>query len=236
MAVMARYPDKHFSLACVDPPYGIQQDSCRVKSRGKLAPTTNWGNFDWDRQPPPVEYFKELMRVSENQIVFGANHFINKMAFDSPCWIVWDKDNGDSHYADCELAWSSFKTAVRKFKHRWNGMLQANMAEKEKRIHPTQKPVALYSWLLANYAQPGDRIFDSHGGSLSSVIACVRHGFSITCCELDPDYFKAGVERVQREMDQFVLDLPNCPVASEVDLFQSADANIPSPDTQAALI
>ena len=120
----------------------------------------------------------------------------------SPCWIVWDKDNGATDFADCELAYTSFNTAVRKFKHTWNGMLQGDMKNKEHRIHPTQKPVKLYEWLLANYAKEGDRILDTHLGSGSSAIAAHYGGFDFVGCELDEDYFKAASERIDRETAQ----------------------------------
>lgn len=202
MDLMKKYPDKHFDLAIVDPPYGIQQDSFRVKSRTKLAKTTDWGDFDWDKEPPPNEYFIELFRVSKNQIVFGANHFISRMPFDSSCWIVWDKDNGDSHYADCELAWTSFKTAVRKAKFRWNGMLQQDMKNKEIRIHPTQKPMKLYAWILETYAEKGQKILDTHLGSGSSAIAAHHFGCDFTGSEIDEKKFNAMMKRYDLETKQ----------------------------------
>ena len=124
------------------------------------------------------------------------------MPFDSSCWIVWDKDNGKNDFADCELAWTSFKSAVRKFKFRWQGMLQGDMANKEIRIHPTQKPVALYTWLLQNYAKPGDKILDTHLGSGSSRIAAYDLDFDFVGCEIDPDYFKAQEERFKAHTAQ----------------------------------
>jgi site-specific DNA-methyltransferase (adenine-specific) len=140
--------------------------------------------------------------VSKNQIIFGANHFISKIPFDSSCWIVWDKCNGETDFADCELAWTSFKYAVRLFKYKWNGMLQENMKQKEIRIHPTQKPVALYRWLLLNYAKKGDIILDTHSGSASSVIACIEEGFNYIACEKNPDYHRDSIARVQPYLDQ----------------------------------
>jgi site-specific DNA-methyltransferase (adenine-specific) len=115
---------------------------------------------------------------------------------------VWDKQNGTSDFADCELAWTSFKSAVRKFEFRWAGMLQGNMAEKEHRIHPTQKPVALYRWLLANYAKPGQQILDTHLGSGSIAIACHYFGAHLTASEIDPDYYAAAVARIERDTSQ----------------------------------
>ena len=157
MEFMRDVPDKHYSLAIVDPPYGIGEDGSKNHTRGKLAAPRNYkGFYGGDTQAPSRAFFDELIRISTNQIIFGANHFISRIPYDSPCWIVWDKDNSGD-FADCELAWTSFKSAVRKFQFRWNGMLQENMKDKELRIHPTQKPVALYKWLLTNYAEGGVR-------------------------------------------------------------------------------
>lgn len=184
---------KKWDLAVVDPPYGINASKGTWGSSNK-GKVTNYGKKDWDKQTPEQDYFFELRRVSKNQIVWGANHFISRMPFDSSCWLVWDKQNtGD--YADCELAWCSFNTAVRKFVYRWNGMFQQNMKNKEERIHPTQKPIALYRWILKNYAKAGDTILDTHGGSMSSAIACHMEGFELDICELDKEYFDAAVNR-----------------------------------------
>lgn len=205
MELMSRYPDKHFDLAVVDVPYGIGESSNDNASRSCLAQSKNYGKKDWDKQPPAEAYFKELMRVSKNQIVFGANHFISRIPFDSSCWIVWDKDNGDNDFADCELAWTSFKTAVRKVKYKWHGMLQQNMKDKEIRIHPTQKPVKLYQWILETYAKPTDKILDTHLGSGSIAIACHYGGFDLTASEIDTEYFQATMKRIQQETAQTSL-------------------------------
>lgn len=196
MEVMARYPDKYFELAIVDPPYGIGEDGSNNKSRSKLAKSKNYKPFYGnDKEAPPSIYFTELKRISVNQIVWGANHFIENINKNSSCWIVWGKNNGNNDFADCELAWTSFKSAVRKLKFTWNGMLQEDMINKEIRIHPTQKPVKLYEWLLKNYAKPGDKIFDSHLGSGSSRIAAYKMGFEFVGCELDNDYYLAQEKR-----------------------------------------
>ena len=143
-----------------------------------------------------MEYFEELMRVSENQIIWGANHFISRLPRrDSSCWLVWDKENGATDFADCELAWASFKTAVRIFRFRWQGMLQGDMKHKERRIHPTQKPVALYAWIYSRYAKPGDRILDTHLGSGSSRIAAWDAGLDFVGVELDKTYFDLEEKR-----------------------------------------
>ncbi len=203
MAVMARYPDKYFDLAIVDPPYGIGESGKTNKSRGKLALAKDYKPFSGgDIEPPKKEYFIELERISKNQIIWGANHFIDLIGKRSSCWIVWDKVNGESDFADCELAYTSFKTAVRKFSFMWSGMLQGNMKNKEIRIHPTQKPKALYDWLLENYAKQGDKILDTHLGSGSHAISAHYGGFEFVGCELDQDYFNAAVERIKIETAQ----------------------------------
>lgn len=207
MSGMKRYPDKYFSLCICDPPYGIGESGKTNKTRGKLAVAKDYKSFHGDDlKSPDVEYFQELMRVSKNQIIWGANHYISKIPYDSSCWIVWDKQNGESDFADCELAWTSFKTAVRKFEFRWQGMLQGDMKNKEYRIHPTQKPVALYRWLLANYAKPGDLILDTHVGSASSLIACHDLGFSAVGFEIDEEYYRISRERLENHMKQIRIE------------------------------
>ena len=195
---MRTLPDKAFQLAIADPPYGIGEDGAKNHSRNNAAKATLYTPKNWDSKAPDKEWFDELRRISTNQIIWGANHFISRNPIDSPCWIVWDKKNSGD-FADAELAWTSFPTAVRIFAYRWNGMLQENMANKEERIHPTQKPVALYAWLLKNYAKPGDRIFDPMMGSQSSRIATYKMGFDYVGCELDKEYFAKGCERFDRE-------------------------------------
>ena len=210
MEYMAGLPDKAFDLAIVDPPYGIGENGDRNASRGKLAIAKDYKSFaGGDTEPPPIEYFTELQRVSVNQVVWGANHFIDRIAKPSSCWIVWDKVTGKSDFADSELAWTSFKTAVRNFRFQWSGMLQGNMANKEHRIHPTQKPVALYEWLLTNYAKPGQRILDTHLGSGSSAIAAHNLGFYFVGTELDADYYAAAVKRFEAHKAQGSLFQPD---------------------------
>jgi len=206
MEVMKTFKDKQFDLAIVDVPYGIGEDGSKNHTRRNLAKPQDYkpyvGN---DANAPDAEYWIELFRISKNQIVWGANHFISKLPFDSSCWIVWDKDNtGD--FADCELAWTSFNTAVRKFKWTWNGMLQQNMKNKQKRIHPNEKPVQLYKWILQNYAKEGDTILDTHFGSLSIGIACHDMKFDLTAIELDADYYEQAKQRLiyhQRQLTIF---------------------------------
>lgn len=215
---MKEFPDKYFDLAVVDVPYGIGEDGSKSKTRGKQADFGRSNNSNAkayakdykpfcgnDLKPPDDTYFKELFRVSKNQIIWGANHFISKIPYDSHCWIVWDKRNEANDFADCELAWTSFSTAVRIFRFRWNGMLQENMKNKEIRIHPTQKPVALYEWILTRYAKEGDIILDTHVGSASSLIACHNTNHKFVGFELDEYYYKISKERLDREMAQMNL-------------------------------
>lgn len=203
MELMKRYPDNYYDLAIVDPPYGINMDGGKIGGNN-CGKAKDYTQKDWDREPPSLEYFKELMRVSKNQIVWGANHFISRMPFDSSCWIIWDKDN-TGNFADCEIAWTSFDTAVRKFKFRWNGMLQEDMKNKEVRIHPTQKPVKLYEWILMNYAKQDDKILDTHLGSGSIAIACHNLGFDLTACELDKEYYDKALKRLQQHQAQLQM-------------------------------
>jgi site-specific DNA-methyltransferase (adenine-specific) len=193
---------KKWDLAIVDPPYGIGESNKNFASRSNLANADRYVHKEWDNNRPTQEYFYALELASKNQVVWGGNHLVEKT---TPCMIVWDKQNGDNDFADCELAWTSFKSAVRKFTHKWNGMLQQDMKNKEHRIHPTQKPVKLYKWLLKNYAKPGDTILDTHGGSMSIAIACWDMGFNLDICELDSDYFNDAVKRFENHIAQTVL-------------------------------
>lgn len=206
MEYMRNCPDKFFDLAIVDPPYGIGESGVKNRTRGHVVKAKDYHPiFGEDREPPGVEYFEELKRVSKNQIIWGANHFIDLIPFRSPCWLVWDKDNSKSDFADCELAYTSFTSAVRKFTFRWNGMLQGNMKHKEERVHPHQKPVALYKWILKNYAKKGDKILDTHLGSGSSRIAAYDMGFDFVGCEIDNYYFDAQEKRYKDHIAQHNL-------------------------------
>ena len=210
LEAMKQMDDNQFDLAIVDPPYGIGMDGGYIGGEGKnfigkKVKPKNYKKKDWDKNAPNKEYFDELIRVSKNQIVWGANHFISKIPFDSSCWIVWDKDNGETDFADCELAWTSFKTSVRKIKWKWSGMLQQNMKDKEIRIHPTQKPVKLYEWILDKYAKEGDKILDTHLGSGSIAIACHNRGFDLTGFEIDSEYYDNAVERLRVHQSQLTM-------------------------------
>jgi site-specific DNA-methyltransferase (adenine-specific) len=206
MELMARYEDNYFDLAIVDPPYGLGEDGKKNHSRGGKAKSKKYTPKNWDRKIPSKDYFNELQRVCKNIIVWGANHFIENIPnANSSSWVVWDKNNGKNDFADCELAYTNHKKAVRRFKFTWNGMLQENMKNKEIRIHPTQKPVKLYEWLLMNYAKEGDKILDTHLGSGSIAIACHNLGYSLTACELDKDYYDAAIKRLKQHQAQQTL-------------------------------
>ena len=197
LTALKRYADNHFDLAIVDPPYVIDINNQSQGKGGGVAKKIEYTKKDWDKQAPDIDYFNELIRVSKNQIIWGANHFIEKIPYNASCWIVWNKENGETDFADCELAWTSFETAVRMFKWKWAGMLQQNMKDKEQRIHPTQKPVALYQWILDKYAKPNDLILDTHLGSGSSRIAAYKGGFNFVGFEIDQEYYDKSIKRFE---------------------------------------
>jgi len=203
MLLMARYPDNHFDLAIVDPPYGIDVSKTGNVGGNNLGKSKDYGKKEWDSEIPTAEYFKEIQRVSKNQIIFGGNYMIEHLQ-NTPCFIIWDKNNS-GNFADAELAWTSFDTATRIFKSTWNGMIQHDMKNKEIRIHPTQKPVRLYEWILDNYAEEGFKILDTHLGSGSIAIGCHNRKFELTACELDKDYFEAAIKRIEQHIAQLTL-------------------------------
>lgn len=196
MLLMARYPDNYFELAIVDPPYqnndaiGLK-DNTGVKKQATKR--TNYKQFE--NIAPTDEYWQELKRISKNQIVWGGNFFGLKGGV-----IAWNK-NGTA-FGEGEVAICTTHNSVRFFEYTWNGMLQGNMKEKEIRIHPTQKPVALYKWILDKYAKQGDKILDTHLGSGSIAIACADYGFDLTACELDKEYFDKSLQRINNHINQ----------------------------------
>lgn len=205
MEGMKLFPDKYFDLAIVDPVYGdVTRGGYMLNNKGQrvgsgVANQKGYHSALWSQKKSEKSYFDELLRVSKNQIVWGGNYFANMLPT-SQCWIVWDKQHPDGiSFADCELAWCSFNKASRIFRFMWNGMLQGDMKHKEKRIHPTQKPVALYSWLLNNYASKDDVILDTHVGSASSLIACYRTNHKFVGFELDEYYYKLANQRLKNE-------------------------------------
>jgi len=193
MEYMKALPDKAFDLAIVDPPYGL--GSSVVNSGGRFKRYHN-DRGNWDMETPSREYFQELFRVSDNQIIWGGNYFSLPI---TGGWIFWDKERGkDVSFADGELAWTSFLNVLKKVSVRYDGFIGADVS----RIHPTQKPVALYSALLSKYCESGRRILDTHLGSGSSAIAAHYSGFEFVGMELDADYYSAAVERFRKETAQ----------------------------------
>ena len=232
MQGMKEFPDGYFDLAIVDPPYGInvgsapggatlngyrseeneilrsnrRSNSVRkqiIVGGGLCKPPKIYKAFD-DSHTPDAAYFKELERVAKKRIIWGGNYFLDYLPA-TECFIVWDKRRRGLNFADCELAWTDIKLPCRIFEFKWNGMLQEDMKNKEERIHPTQKPVALYKWILDNYAKPGDKILDTHVGSASSLIACEDFGFQYVGFEIDADYYRLGQERLERNRAQMTI-------------------------------
>jgi site-specific DNA-methyltransferase (adenine-specific) len=210
MALMAEYPDNHFDLAVVDPPYGIGWDGDNLEGYNsnsceswKGRKPKGYKKKDWDGYRPDADYFKELKRVSKDQIVWGGNYFADILP-PSGSWIVWDKQVVMPTFSDGEMAWCSIRNSVKFCRLLWAGYRKC---EEVSRIHPTQKPVKLYDWIFANYAEKGMKILDSHLGSGSSAIASHYAGMHLTACELDEDYYKAACERIDRETSQTTFEL-----------------------------
>lgn len=204
MVGMARYPDKYFDLAIVDPPYfqGVTNRKFYGREVSKTGVKRLCSSSDkWDLNIPSLNYYEQLKRVSRHQIIWGINYFVDFI--DVPVGrIIWDKINDTSTFSNCEVASNSLITSVKVFRYEWNGMLQGDMKNKESRIHPTQKPIALYKWLLKNYAKTGNLILDTHVGSASSLIACHDMGFDAVGFEMDADYYKASKRRLDDFMAQ----------------------------------
>lgn len=226
MEYMKNMKDKEYNLAICDPPYGIGEDGRKTKGREGFVKQKNGNKIfvpakpykpaGWDVVIPSQEYFNELFRVSKHQIIWGENYFAFHQKELSSGRIVWDKVNGDNDFSDCEIAWISCIKSVRQLEFMWAGFCQGlslndgrvqqgNKLLNEKRIHPTQKPVKLYEWLLVNYAKQGDCILDTHLGSGSSAIACHNLGFDFVGIELDVDYFNAAVQRLETHKKQLIL-------------------------------
>jgi len=207
MEYMKGLPDKAFDLAITDPPYGIDADkknSTTKKQSANSATRSNYyGQQEWDSGVPDEVYFLELMRVSKHQIIWGVNYYPYGLFAGGR--IYWDKQVTMPTYSDGELAYCSKINSIRSYTFAWHGMIQGDMKNKELRIHPTQKPVKLYEWLLANYAKQGDKILDTHLGSGSSAIAAHYGGVDFVGCELDIDYFNAARERFNHATAQIAL-------------------------------
>lgn len=197
MEAMAEFPDKFFDLAIVDPPYGIDWME-QVKNPNKGKNWKQYENKEWDKSIPTKEYFDELKRVSENQIIWGGN-YMTEYLNPSPCWLIWDKMQEFSG-AVFEMAWTSFKSPAKAFR-----MSRVEAYANQNKIHPTQKPIRLYKWLLKNYAKQGDKILDTHLGSGSSRIAAHDMGFDFWGYEIDKDYFEAQEKRFKQHTAQLTL-------------------------------
>jgi len=203
MDLMSRYEDNYFDLAIVDPPYGIGFDG-EVKAMANNN-SKKWDNAkgksynrkEWDNKPPTKEYLEELKRVSKNQIIWGGNYFDLPQ---SSGWIFWDKGVAKEFtLSPGELAWTSYNKSIKKIELLWAGFRKCEITD---RIHPTQKPVKLYEWLLHNYAKEGDKILDTHLGSASIAIACHNMKYDLTACELDKEYFNAAIKRLKEHQSQ----------------------------------
>lgn len=205
MAIMSKHADKYFDIAIVDPPYGIgwtdsinyseSQKAHQVKCGYKLHTPKKW-----DSEKPTAEYFAELRRVSKNQIIWGGNYFTDCLP-PARGWVVWNKMCETFTAINNELAWSSYEKKIPIFS-RPHGMDKGFLDKDGGHIHPTQKPVALYSWLLERYAEKGQRILDTHMGSGSLAIACHRAGYPLVACEIDTEYYEKAIERIKRDQRQ----------------------------------
>ena len=203
MQLMARYPDNYFDLAIVDPPYGIgfsdyQRGSSGIKVKERY---TKNGKKEWDNQRPRIEYFNELQRVSKNQIIWGGNYFPELWLNGCKGFIFWFKHQPVDNFSKGELAWTSFDKPAQCFDYMYYGNINSDIV----RLHPTQKPVALYKWLLDKYAKPEDKILDTHLGSGSIAIACHEYDFQLTACELDTEYYEKALQRIKNHTNQLTL-------------------------------
>tara|TARA_R100000149_G_C5877509_1_gene141495 strand:- start:1728 stop:2351 length:624 start_codon:yes stop_codon:yes gene_type:complete len=196
MDLMARYEDNYFDLAIVDPPYGLGIDGQKENKKGKQSDRKYHKQKQWDNKIPDKKYFNELERVSKNQIIWGANYFVKHLTKGTKGWVVWFKGQTGLTMSDCELAYSSFNCATR--------VVNINRVDllKQNTIHPTEKPIRLYQWLLENYAKENDKILDTHLGSGSIAIACHNLGYEITGCELDKEYYEAAMKRIEQHKQQ----------------------------------
>ena len=199
MEIMKQYPDKYFDLAIVDPPYGIR--NMNAGGRG-INGWNDWRGKEWDNAIPTPEYFEQLFRVSKNQIIWGGNYFHLEP---SKCWIIWDKGQRDFSLADGEMAWTNFDKAMRIFE------LSRGTANAEDKIHPTQKPVKLYSWELSKFATAGMKILDTHFGSGSIALAVDKANrldkmnLHLTACEIDKEYIDKAIKRISESIKQGTL-------------------------------
>ena len=202
LEVLKNMQDNSIELILTDPPYGIGESGKKNHSRGSLAESQKYKDYEWDNFIPSKEHFIEMKRVAKHLIIFGGNYFIEYLD-NSPCWIVWDKDNGKSDFADCELAWTNFTSAVRKYKFKWQGMLQEDMKFKEKRYHPTQKPTELFSMILQDYNKDKGLVLDCFAGSFTTSIACEKLGIKNIGIEMQKEYCDIGIKRLNNLQIKF---------------------------------
>jgi len=204
MEAMMEMSDNQFDLAIVDPPYGIgfgEFNRTNKDSTGKRYKANKYKQGDWDTDIPKDMYFKELIRVSKNQIIWGGNYFPYIWKNGCKGFIFWYKGNPVPNFSDGELAWTSFNKVAKQFDYRYYGGLEGKTSASNK-IHPTQKPISLYEWLLMNYAKEGDTILDTHLGSGSIAIACHNLGYDLTGYEIDKDYYEAAKKRIEQHKQQ----------------------------------
>lgn len=216
MEVLKNLPDKSIELVLTDPPFGRKIVKNGKIGGDRIATVKDYGSETWDDKSPDKIYFDEIFRVSKNQIIFGANYFIEKINKNSPCWLIWDKDNSGD-FADAELAWTSFSTPVRIYRWRWNGMLQQDMKNKEKRIHPTQKPVRLFEKIISDYYKKDSNgiVADFYSGSGTTAIACYNLGIPFICVEKKKQYFDDSIKRFDEVKSQIKIPFET-PVESVV--------------------
>lgn len=198
MELMARYEDNYFDLAIVDPPYGYGDAKTDILNFRQTEQHREWN------VAPNENYFKELFRVSKNQIIWGGNYFPFIWGFGGRCFIYWHKGNPVPNFADGELAWTSFDKNAKQYDYRYYGNLEGNTSA-SKKFHPTQKPISLYEWLLMNYAKEGDKILDTHLGSGSIALACHNLNYDLTACELDTEYYNAAIKRLKEHQQQLTM-------------------------------
>jgi len=202
---MKMLPDKCIDLVLTDPPYGIGADK-GVGGGSKRGDVKKFSG-DWDSKIPEKELFEQIFRISKNQIIWGGNYFTEYLKPTSS-WIIWDKREGlpERTFADCEMAWNSIKSPARIFRHKWDGMIQENMKDKDIRIHPTQKPVKLFKWCIEKYVTNEKIIFDPFLGSFSSSIACNSYGLNWLGCELSEEFYTSGYHRYEQETKQMLME------------------------------
>ena len=201
LSVLSDFRTQEVDAIITDPPYGIGESLGRNKSRGNLAVAKDYGNMDWDKSPPHPRVITQMRRVANKLGVFGGNHIGGWAG--STCWLVWDKVNGDNHFADCELVYTNLDKAVRKIRYAWNGMIQENMKEKEVRVHPTQKPIKVMQWVIDQFSlQPGSLIVDPFMGSGTTGVAAHISGHRFMGVEQEKKYFDIACKRIEQAQRQ----------------------------------